>query len=701
MISGRDVAPAILLLAFVLPVSAQGTQAKIPSPLSLEAGPVVDIPLGDSSSWFTTGGAFDVGARYRIPQTPFSLQGGLQYAYAPVPAKASVSVATLRAGGEVQLPLTAAISLYGSAAIGYYLGTLNDLTKSASDPYYGAGIGLKFALDPSLRITLGARYERYMGLYQGIGVGAGIDVSLGDLGGSVDVPQIELRPAFPVFYKYYDNHPVGTLRMTNRLRVPATDITARVFINEYMDAPKTVSVGDSLAPGQTKDVDLYALFNDKVLTVTEGTKVAAEIAFSFKAEGQTYEATRVQTLTLWGRNAMTWDDDRKAAAYVTAKDPGVLDFSRSVISYIRSKETRAINDNLQAAVALHEALDLYGINYARNPRTPYDEASKNRDAIDFLQFPRETFQYKAGDCSDLSILYAALLEAVGVDAAFITIPGHIFIAVDTGLTPDQAVRELIPASRSISRSGRAWIPIEVTSVHGGFLKAWELGAKEWNESSLAGEAAFYSVQEAWKVYQPVGLPGAEVAVAVPPSDMILTAYLREAQKYLGLALAPLVASLQDQIQSSGSAAKMNSLGVLYAKYGQEDKAEQMFKDALARTRYAPALTNLGHLCFKRENWNDALTYYQQARELDPTNSTVLLALARVNQELQKFDEARADYDALKSTDPGLAAQFSYLGDAPEGRTRAVEAATARSAVLWDGDDLTSEIGELDGAPTEE
>ena len=62
------------------------------------------------------------------------------------------------------------------------------------------------------------------------------------------------------------------------------------------------------------------------------------------------------------------------------------------------------------------------MNYTPNPKTPYEQVSKQKDVIDFLQFPRETFQYKAGDCSDLSILYGSLFQAVGIDAAFITIP---------------------------------------------------------------------------------------------------------------------------------------------------------------------------------------------------------------------------------------------------------------------------------------
>ncbi len=38
-----------------------------------------------------------------------------------------------------------------------------------------------------------------------------------------------------------------------------------------------------------------------------------------------------------------------------------------------------------------------------------------------------------GDCDDLSILVCSLFEAVAIDTAFITVPGHIFMAFDSGL----------------------------------------------------------------------------------------------------------------------------------------------------------------------------------------------------------------------------------------------------------------------------
>jgi tetratricopeptide (TPR) repeat protein len=674
-----------LLLAGQVPLKAQSAQAQVPSPLSLVFRPAFTLPIGDSAQWFSLGGGADLALNYRLPGSIFFLTGGLEYGYAPIRAETSASLFALRAGGGIQVPLTSWIWALGYAAVGYYAAAYNDFSGGGSNPYVAGGLGLRFALAPTFRIEVGAQYNYYLGLYQGLSAGVGVDVALGNLGGSVDIPSVELRPAFPVFRKHYDDHPVGTLQVKSNLKVPATNLRAQVYIKEYMDAPKAVEVPGVLQPGESRSVDLYALFSEKVLELTEGNKVPTEITLSYTVEGQAYENRRVETLTLWGRNAMTWDDNRKAAAYVTSKDPGVLNFARSVTSYIRGRENRAICDNLQAAIALHEAIDLYGMNYSPNPKTPYAEASKQKDVIDFLQFPRETFQYRAGDCSDLSILYAAMFQAIGIDAAFITVPGHIYVAFDTSLPGDQAPKELIPVGQFIPYKGHAWIPLEVTSVHDGFCKAWELGAKQWQENFLSGQAGFYPIAEAWAAYQPVGLPGAEGTIAIPQSDVILKAYLSEVQRYLDAALAPRIARLQEQIHAGGSPQPMNSLGVLYAKYGQAKKAEECFKQVLAEKSFLPALLNLGHLYFQQGRWQEALGAYRQASDIDPANPRTLLALARVNQELRNYEAARSSYEKLKQISPELAAQFNDTGEARESGTgtRAANVETVRRAVNWE------------------
>src|SRR5208337_738492 len=99
--------------------------------------------------------------------------------------------------------------------------------------------------------------------------------------------------------------------------------------------------------------------------------------------------------------------------------------------------------------------------------------------------------------------------------------------------------------------------------------------------------------------------------------------------------------------------------------GQSDKAEQAFKQILRLKEYLPAVLNLGHLYYSRKDWKNALAMYQRASEANPDDPHTLLALARVNQELQNYTDAKKSYGRLKAINPTLAGQFAYLGEAQE------------------------------------
>ncbi len=53
-----------------------------------------------------------------------------------------------------------------------------------------------------------------------------------------------------------------------------------------------------------------------------------------------------------------WDDNRKAAAFVTSKDPTVLRFSKNVLAMIKDKGSKAVNQNLLTATPSDEATRL-------------------------------------------------------------------------------------------------------------------------------------------------------------------------------------------------------------------------------------------------------------------------------------------------------------------------------------------------------
>ena len=159
---------------------------------------------------------------------------------------------------------------------------------------------------------------------------------------------------------------------------------------------------------------LHAVFSDDVLGITEGDVVSANITVEYQMRGRDYVDETAARMQLYDRHAITWDDDQKAAAYVTAKDPTILEIARPVAAWIRNDPLVSFDQNFRIAMALHEAVGTAGVNYVVDPSTPYAELSADAAAIDFLQFPTNTLQYQAGDCDDLSILYASLLESVSI-----------------------------------------------------------------------------------------------------------------------------------------------------------------------------------------------------------------------------------------------------------------------------------------------
>ena len=504
-------------------------------------------------------------------------------------------------------------------------------------------------------------------------------------GEGLEIVKAQFYDIFPVFYKYYDENPLGIAVIHNWEKIPTTDINVTVFVRQYMDIPKECKTPGTLEAGEEAEIELTALFNTKVLEITEGTKVAAEIIVEYTHKGTVYESKYSETIRIFDRNAINWDDDRKAAAFVTAKDPVVLRFSKNVAGMIKDKGSKAVDKNLLMAMALHEAISLYGMSYVIDPTTPYAEFSANKQAVDFLQFPKQTLDYRAGDCDDLSILYSALLESVGVETSFITIPGHIFMAFAVAMDPEQARKRFSRQDELIFRDEKVWIPVEVTEIGGGFLKAWQTGAQEWREAVLKQKEGFYPMHSSWSLYEPVGLPGDIATLTLPSSDTLVSVYLTELIKYIDREIYSQLVKIEDDITKSGETAKLvNKRGVLYARYGVNDKAEMEFTKSLSmNSKYMPALMNLGNIYYLNDEMERALELYERATRIQPKNPKVLLCVTRANHELENYGSAKKTYNKLKKIDPDLAVEYAYLDLAGDDVTRAADMSQMKDVMIWE------------------
>lgn len=684
------------------PAPAQAPPAGGGSYLSLHLDPTLEIPIGASAPLFNMGGSVGLSVRYLMQN--FFLSGGLDYSLNPLNMDAVLSKISAGAGLGLKLSLTSRLALIGYATGGYsfdYLNTEGEVS-SAWNPFLNAGAGVEILfLNNLLGFGIGGAYKNYFGLYSAVGVYVGSSYHFPpkqrlkvrktvpgqpDLLGSGDILQladIQFENIFPVFHKYYDDNPIGEAVLKNPYNKPVTDIKVTLFVRQYMDVPKQCTAPTTLAAGTAQGIDLNALFTDKVLDITEATKVAVEIGMEYSYEDKRYKDGIVETIRVFDRNAMTWDDDRKAAAFVTAKDPMVLTFSKNVAGMVKDKGSQAMDKNLLLGMALHKALSLYGMAYIIDPRTPYAEFSKRKDAIDFLQFPRQSLEYKAGDCDDLSILYSALLGALGVEAAFITIPGHILVAFALEVSPDEAMKSFLNPDELIFQGGRVWIPVEITELKGGFLEAWQIGAREWRDHSAKNQAGFFPLYDAWKLYEPVGLPAGGREITLPSQDKIVSEYLQEVVRFIDREIFPRVNKLESEIARTGSVRARNNLGVLYARYGLHDKAEEQFQTVLQKEEFVPSLINLGNIYYLKGNMNVASTYYDRAYRREPDNPTVLLCVARVNHELGNYNIAQSTYQKLENRDPELAKQFAYLTLTSTESARAAEASRLKERVVWD------------------
>jgi hypothetical protein len=160
--------------------------------------------------------------------------------------------------------------------------------------------------------------------------------------GGIEIEDLIFESVFPVFRTFYNTHPIGAATIRNTASAPATNVSVSLRVPQYMDAAK------------------------ECLTIQD-TKAAAEVTVTSTIAGTKSTVSRVLSIEVHHKNAMTWDPDAKAAAFVTSMDPSVVVFSNNVNAIVRASMNPAIDRNLQTAIASHDALRLLGISYSSNP----------------------------------------------------------------------------------------------------------------------------------------------------------------------------------------------------------------------------------------------------------------------------------------------------------------------------------------------
>lgn len=469
----------------------------------------------------------------------------------------------------------------------------------------------------------------------------------------LEIEVLKLRDVFSNTYKLYEQDGVGRIKLTNNTDKPIEKIKVAFMLKNVMDFPTEEKI-DRLMPGQSEELDLKAVFNNSILTLSEDSSVQAMIEASYFENGKRLVYSKNSTVKIYDKHRLTWDERGRYASFVTPKDQPVMNFVRSVVTQF--KDTK---DETQLAATVFDALGVIGMTYLPDPNNPYQVASGKADTVDYIQYPRETLARKSGDCDDLTAFYASALESMGISTLVVEVPGHMFMMFSTGIAADEDGYTM--DEMYVAHDGILWIPVETTVVGSSFVKAWELGAAnyyKWRDKGLT----LLDVHTFWGTYKPATLPDvAAKAMDVTPAEI--------EKKFPGEFMSVLKISsqtktrryLQAIARKPGDMEAHLQLGIVLAKLGDRKEAMKYFDKVIAaEPKNASAHNNRGNLFMMDAKYAEAQKSYQAAIQYSGNDAEIWVNLAKSYKVVNNAKKAKEAFMQAAKLDPSVKKKYKAL-----------------------------------------
>ncbi|MFA6508450.1 MAG: tetratricopeptide repeat protein [Treponemataceae bacterium] len=568
--------------------------------------------------------------------------------------------------------------------------------------------GLRLSLIPSFNLSVDvlpqARYLHSLGdvdRFNGLSLAVGFAATY-RFGQDPDAPQSQIRsirfadaevPAlFAALQSYYVNNPFGKITVKNVDTRAIEDVDVLFYQAGYMDSPTPSARVERMAPGESKTVEIRASFNEKVFDLEGVTPLTGEIVVRYNRDGRPAEQRQTVTYDLHDKGSLTWTDDRKMGSFVTPADSGIRNYASYVRQQAKAEILQGVAEPFQTAILLYHALGEIGIVYQIDPTSPFTQVKGKNSVVDSVSLPRDTLKRLTGDCDDLTALYSTMLETVGIETAFITVPGHIYMAFNTGVSARNFAQLHPDRSRLIIIGDSVWLPVEITMIGvNAFTEAWRYGAEEWNKAP-ADARGLYKTREAQAIYRPVGLRQTDLGLQYGDMGRVAQSFRRDIATIGESVLAEAKKAVKDRLGKQD----YNRLGVLAAQWGRYDLARDAFTTAASMdASYLSPRINLGSTAFLSKQYAEAKRAFEAAREIvkklasakPETKAALFLNLGKTYFELKDFPAAQSSYKAAEEIDPANARKFSYIagGGNSEGVARASEAVSGPAILFAEGE----------------
>ena len=482
----------------------------------------------------------------------------------------------------------------------------------------------------------------------------------------LEVVDFSFGPLYASLYQFYANdpeyerRPAGRVDIRNRYDRPLR-VKVSAYLPDLMDFP-TDAVA-TVGPGETVRVPLRIELSDRALDLEKTESRQLRLTLQYALAGERKESESTHAVTVIEKHGMIWEEPERIGLYVTHLDEAVERFARDTVRGFRDDERGAIvYDNLLRAMELFDALAARGVRYVPDPENPYGGIIPGRPVLDTVRLPRETLRLRTGDCDDLAMLYAALLQNIGIDTAVVDLFDHVLVMFDTGLTArslGQLARD--PGLLRVDARGRVWVPVEVTMVGKSFSAAWEAAAAE-----LASRRhTVIELKEAWKKYSPLRPREPAPDIVAPPASAVRALFTEDLRRQEEALTSPQMRELAQRIAADPrDAMALNDLGILLARRGYLGRAAAHFERVIELLpAFAGGYGNIGNVLYEQGKYPEAVQRYEESlARSDRPEIHVELALALC--EIGSFDRARDHY--RRAMELGAAPDPAPSGERPTG-----------------------------------
>ncbi len=438
-------------------------------------------------------------------------------------------------------------------------------------------------------------------------------------------------PIFPALLSTYATSPAGRIFVRNSTGSAVKNIRASLFIPRFMDYPAEAAEIAILANEEAVEIPLYASFNPTILGIEEDLPVQEKVRLEWTIDGMPYSLEQNPATLIYRRTALSWDDSGKLASFVTPNEETVNAFAMALMeaagkstedvggpSSVPSSAPSSANlsPRIQRTTAILSGLSALKIRYLEDPQSPLSTVMGKPVAVDTVRFPRTTLFYRGGDCDDTTALLSSLLEAVGVPTAILTSPGHVFLAINSGLPVSKAWM-LEPLGTVLPFRNELWIPLESTVLDKGFEGSWAEAGKLVSKWKDTVQFEFLPIAELRSKYPAIPLPSAGIPLErTNPETLAALFRIRDRE---------LTARLYDSVVADNSvpfasaaeeATRLNRLGILHGTFQNPDAAFIAFSAALrVSPDFAPAMRNLATLYYLRGNNAQAQSWFSRAEKI--------------------------------------------------------------------------------------